>query len=126
MELYVHYPRRGSCYSVGDIINSLVYITRNGNLDLKDQSGNIVNANELLAFYKSKKITAKTNERLAWQVVILSSTLSNTDFELSTNRMAFKDATWKFAKRNFYPHWVMVQHLDTVRPHCHLLVLDDT
>ncbi|MBO4576369.1 MAG: relaxase/mobilization nuclease domain-containing protein [Neisseriaceae bacterium] len=120
-EVMIKIPRRkGYSNGLKGIANNLDYISRNGDLDLEDNNGNIISGkseiNDLLLEYEMLGIEEDSKYKEALNVVL--SMPPNTDPE------RLKDAVRDFAQETFAHHrWVMVQHLDTDHPHCHLNVL---
>lgn len=120
-EVVVKIPKRhGSSNGLKGIQGNLDYISRNGNLDLEDQDGNLISGkseiNELLKEYKALGIEKESRRREALNIVL--------SMPPNTDPQAVKDASREFAKEHFEGfRWVMVQHLDTKHPHCHINVL---
>ncbi|MBQ9182897.1 MAG: relaxase/mobilization nuclease domain-containing protein [Neisseriaceae bacterium] len=120
-EVMIKIPRRkGYSNGLKGIANNLDYISRNGELDLEDNQGNLISGkseiNDLLLEYEMLGIAQESKYKEALNVVL--SMPPNTDPE------RLKDAVRDFAKETFPDNrWVMVQHLDTTHPHCHLNVL---
>lgn len=120
-EVMVKIPQRHGCSNgLKGIKNNLDYISRNGDLDLEDQDGNIISGkseiNQRLKEYALSGIPQESNRREALNIVL--------SMPPGTDPVALKDAVREFAKEEFANHrWVMVQHLDTDHPHCHLNVL---
>ena len=120
-EVVVKIPRRnGVSNGLKGIANHLDYISRNGELDLENQDGDLISGkkeiNDLLAEYKAMGTPNESNRREAINVVL--------SMPPNTNPIKLKDAVREFAQEEFAGHhWVMVQHLDTDHPHCHINVL---
>lgn len=120
-EVVVKIPKRhGSSSGLKGIKGNLDYISRNGDLDLEDQDGNLISGkseiNKLLTEYKALGIERESRRREALNIVL--------SMPPNTDPQAVKDASREFAKEHFKGfRWVMVQHLDTKHPHCHINVL---
>ncbi len=120
-EVMVKIPRRkGLSNGLRGIKNNLDYISRNGDLDLEDQDGNLISGkseiNELLLEYELLGVEEESDKREALNLVL--------SMPPHTNPVALKDAVREFAQEQFPDNrWVMVQHLDTDHPHCHLNIL---
>ena len=120
-EVMVKIPQRhGSSNGLKGIKNNLDYISRNGELDLEDNNGNIISGkseiNDLLLEYEMLGIEEESKYKEAINVVL--------SMPPNTDPVALKNAVREFAKETFPDNrWVMVQHLDTDHPHCHLNVL---
>lgn len=120
-EVMVKIPRRkGYSNGLKGIKNNLDYISRNGELDLEDNEGNIISGkseiNELLEEYSNLGIEEESKYKEALNVVL--------SMPPNTDPKKLKDAVREFAQETFPDNrWVMVQHLDTDHPHCHLNVL---
>ena len=120
-EVVVKIPKRhGSSNGLKGIQGNLDYISRNGDLDLEDQDGNIISGkneiNKLLKEYKALGIEQESRRREALNIVL--------SMPPNTDPQAVKDASREFAKEHLAGfRWVMVQHLDTAHPHCHINVL---
>ena len=120
-EVMVKIPQRHGCSNgLKGIKNNLDYISRNGDLDLEDNNGNLISGkseiNELLEEYSMLGIEEESKYKEALNVVL--------SMPPNTDPKKLKDAVRDFAKETFAHHrWVMVQHLDTDQPHCHLNVL---
>ena len=120
-EVMVKIPKRhGSSNGLKGIQNNLDYISRNGDLDLEDQDGNKISGksdiNRKIEEYRLSGIPEQGKRREALNIVL--------SMPPGSDPIALKDAVRAFAKEEFEHHrWVMVQHLDTSHPHCHLNVL---
>lgn len=120
-EVVVKIPRRhGVSNGLKGIKNNLDYISRNGDLDLEDQDGNLISGkseiNQRLKEYALSGIPQESNRREALNIVL--------SMPKNTPPDAVKNAVREFAKEEFAGHsWVMVLHTDTDEPHCHLNVL---
>ena len=120
-EVMVKLPKRhGSSNGLKGIQNNLDYISRNGDLDLEDQDGNKISGksdiNRKIEEYRLSGIPEQGKRREALNIVL--------SMPPGSDPVALKDAVRAFAKEEFEHHrWVMVQHLDTSHPHCHLNVL---
>lgn len=120
-EVMIKIPRRNKVSNgLKGIQNNLDYISRNGDLALEDQDGNLFHGktevNELIENYRFLGIEYESRHREALNVVL--------SMPPETDPVALKDAVRAFAKETFPNNrWVMVQHLDTSHPHCHLNVV---
>ena len=120
-EVMIKLPRRNKVSNgLKGIQNNLDYISRNGDLALEDQDGNLFHGktevNELIENYRFLGIEDESRYREALNVVL--------SMPPGTDPVALKDAVRAFAKETFPNNrWVMVQHLDTSHPHCHLNVV---
>lgn len=120
-EVMVKIPKRhGSSNGLKGIQNNLDYISRNGDLELENQDGEAIFGKkaikELMKDYQSMGIPKHSKRREALNVVL--------SMPPGTQPEKLKNAVRAFAQEAFADHrWVMVQHLDTDHPHCHLNVL---
>lgn len=120
-EVMIKIPKRNKVSNgLKGIQNNLDYISRNGDLALEDQDGNLFHGksevNQLIENYRFLGIEKESKCREALNVVL--------SMPPGTDPVALKDAVREFAKETFPNNrWVMVQHLDTSHPHCHLNVL---
>ena len=120
-EVMVKLPKRhGTSNGLKGIRNNLDYISRNGALDLENQDGELISGKEeiknLINEYQSMGIPKESKRREALNIVL--------SMPPGTHPEKLKNAVRAFAQEEFeHHHWVMVQHLDTDHPHCHLNVL---
>ncbi|MBR5940166.1 MAG: relaxase/mobilization nuclease domain-containing protein [Neisseriaceae bacterium] len=120
-EVMVKIPKRhGGSNGLQGIQNNLDYISRNGELELENQDGQLISGKaeirNLINEYKQMGIPKNGNRKEALNIVL--------SMPPGTNPEKLKNAARAFAQEEFENHhWVMVQHLDTDHPHCHLNVL---
>ena len=111
----------GSSKDVGRIKSHVDYISRNGNVDVIDQDGNVIKGHsEVRDLKKQWESVGIPNEngkyREAFHIVM--SMPPNTDPDRMYN------AVKNFASEEFGNHkYVMAQHLDEKHPHVHICVM---
>lgn len=111
----------GSSKDVGRIKSHVDYISRNGNVDVIDQDGNVIKGHsEVRDLKKQWESVGIPNEngrfREAFHIVL--SMPPNTDPDRMYN------AVKNFASEEFSSHkYVMAQHLDEKHPHVHICVM---
>lgn len=111
----------GSSKDVGRIKSHVDYISRNGNVDVIDQDGNVIKGHsEVRDLKKQWESVGIPNEngrfREAFHIVL--SMPPNTDPDRMYN------AVKNFANEEFSNHkFVMAQHLDEKHPHVHICVM---
>lgn len=115
--------RRGGQNGMGAIRAHLDYISRNGEVDLEDQDGNLISGRpevrDLAQMWRvaGRGITETSTRREAFNVML--------SMPPGTDRAAVKDAARAFAREELGEQrdYVFAAHDDEAHPHVHIVVL---
>lgn len=119
----------GASKGMSKLRNHVDYVSRNGNVELEDQNGNIFSGkgsveDVLLDWQENQNIPHREKDGKRREAIhVVLSMPANTD------RDSVKNAAREFGQKAFSGHeWFMAEHRDEAHPHVHFVVkmADDT